>query len=221
MLQHPRSFSLRQGDSNDQRRTGDLVSGAYEDKIAPKLHNEGVLVIFSGLPGVGKTVVARALALQIGAVHLRIDSIEQAIRGSIIRSKPLDDLGYRVAYAVAEDNLRIGRTVIADSVNPLRLTRDAWLNVAKRAGVGAVEIEIRCSAPEEHRRRVEARTADIPGMTLPTWQDVVAREYHPWDREHLVVDSASNTVEENVDLIRAALSKFHQPRQPDRAISHP
>jgi hypothetical protein len=45
---------------------------------------------------------------------------------------------------------------------------------AKRAGVKAVEIEIRCSAPKEHQRRVEARVSDTPGLTMPTWADVVA-----------------------------------------------
>lgn len=165
-----------------------------------------MLVILSGLPGVGKTTVARELALQIGAVHLRIDSIEQAIRNSASGNRSLDNVGYLVAYAVAEDNLRIGRTVIADSVNPLQLTRNAWLSVAKCVGVKAVEIEIRCPVPEEHRRRVEARASDIPGLAMPTWADVVSREYHPWDREHLVIDSAVRTVDENICLIRAALS---------------
>jgi predicted kinase len=165
-----------------------------------------MLVIFSGLPGVGKTTISRELARQIDAVHLRIDSIEQAIRGSAIGNQPMTDVGYRVAYAVAEDNLRIGRIVIADSVNPLRLTRDAWVSVAKRAGVRTVEIEVTCSVPEEHRRRVEARAADIPGMKMPTWADVVAREYHAWDREHLVIDSANGATDENVLSIRAMLS---------------
>ena len=164
-----------------------------------------MLIIFGGLPGVGKTAIAAELARLIGAVHLRVDSIEQAMRASGVVIQPLNDAGYRVAYAVAEDNLRIGRTVIADSVNPLHLTRAAWAGVAKRARVRAVEIEVTCSDVGEHRRRVETRTTDIPGLRLPAWEEVVGREYHPWDRAHLVIDTASRTVEQNVDAIRAVL----------------
>ena len=39
-----------------------------------------MLIIFGGLPGSGKSTIARALALRLGAVYLRIDTIEQAIR---------------------------------------------------------------------------------------------------------------------------------------------
>jgi predicted kinase len=160
-----------------------------------------MLVIFSGLPASGKTAIARELARRLDAVYLRIDSIEQAIRNYRSLGEPLNDLGYRVAHAIAEDNLRLGRTVVADSVNPLRITRDAWRNVATRAGVRALEIEIRCSDAVEHRRRVETRVSEIPGLKLPAWEEVVSREYEPWDREHFVVETAGRTMEECVEEI--------------------
>jgi len=166
-----------------------------------------MLIIFGGLPGAGKTCIARELACQIGAVHLRIDSIEQAIRTSDVVSQPLNDAGYRVAYALASDNLRVGRTVIADSVNPLQLTRDAWIEVANAARVNFIEIEVKCSDTKEHRRRVETRITDIPGLRPLTWQEVVSRDYHPWDRAHIVIDTASRSVQQNVKTLRDAIAE--------------
>ena len=60
-------------------------------------------------------MIAKELARQLGAVYLRIDSIEQALRDSALNTEAVGDAGYRVGYAVAEDNLRLGRMVIADS----------------------------------------------------------------------------------------------------------
>ena len=165
-----------------------------------------MLVVFGGLPGVGKTTLARELARQLGAVHLRIDTIEHAIRESGVLKGSVDAAGYVTAYAVAEDNLRLGLSVIADSVNPLPITRTAWRHTANRAGVPLLEVEVICSDPVEHRRRVETRGTDFPGWTL-TWQEVVDRDYRPWDRERVVIDTAGAGVDGAVQALRAAVGK--------------
>lgn len=157
-----------------------------------------MLLVLSGLPGVGKTTIARELATAIGAVHVRLDSIEQVLRDA---GREVEGEGYAVAYAVAADNLRVGRSVIADCVNPWPLTRSAWQDVAGRAGVPIINVEIVCSDENEHRRRVESRAPDIAGHILPTWADVVARDYRPWEGERIVIDTASLDVYESVQTI--------------------
>jgi predicted kinase len=166
------------------------------------MENHTMFFVFGGLSGTGKSTIARSLAREAGAIWLRIDSIEQAIRDSRVL---IDDAGYRAAYAVAEDNLRLGLTVIGDSVNPWMLTRNAWRDAGLRAGAEVVEVEIICSDKEEHRRRVETRLSDVSGLILPDWEETINRDYHPWDREHVVVDTAGRSVSDCVALIRSFL----------------
>jgi predicted kinase len=89
------------------------------------------------------------------------------------------------------------RTVTADSVNPLALTRNGWIDVARRAHAPFVEIEIVCSDAVEHRRRVEQRVSDILGLAPPSWEQAAAREYEPWTRGRAMTETAGRTLEES------------------------
>jgi predicted kinase len=152
-----------------------------------------MLYIFGGLPATGKSTLSLRLAQQVQAVHLRIDTIEQAIRnggGQITGPE-----GYLVGYQVAADNLKLGHRVVADSVNPLHITRRAWRSVAESIPVPYVEIEVVCTDRAEHRQRAEMRIADIPGHAMPSWNEITQREYERWTDKHIIVDTAGKTIE--------------------------
>jgi len=159
------------------------------------------LYIFSGLPGSGKSTLCQLLAGHIRATYVRIDTIEQALRE--LCSIDVRGEGYRLAYRVAADNLRLGISVVADSCNPIESTRREWERVAVGTRARYVNIEVVCSDPREHRRRVETRLGTVPGLRLPTWQDVAEREYHGWTVDRVVVDTFGRSERECLDELLA------------------
>ena len=124
-----------------------------------------MLIALGGLPGVGKSTLAALLARRLGALHLRVDTIEQAMRSAGFTVSGPE--GYLAARDVAEDNLRLGHTVIVDSVNPLEVTRTYWRETAGNMAVELVEIEVVCTDEREHRRRVESRVDRRPRARAP------------------------------------------------------
>ena len=170
-----------------------------------------VLIALSGLPGTGKTTIARAVSARLGAVLLRIDSIETALARSTLRIRPAEDAGYEAAYAVAADNLRAGLSVVADCVNDIALTRTAWADVARNAAASLLNVEVICADPAEHRRRVETRRADLEGQVLPDWRAVMGRGFEPWTEPRLVLDTASLGVAEAVACIVAHIPAPQSP----------
>lgn len=180
------------------------MTGAMSSDMSASRARQTRLIILGGLPGTGKTSLARAIAKQRPAMHVRIDSIEQALREASAGIGELADAGYRVAYAVALDNLRCGLSVVADCVNPVHATRSAWRAVARSAGVPASEVQVLCSDASVHEQRATTRVSEIQGLALPTWAQVRAREYEPWTAD-VTIDTAHRTPAECVAELLAAL----------------
>ena len=165
-----------------------------------------VLIVIGGLPASGKSSVAVAYATRTRTPYLRVDHIEQALVDSSELSHPIGAAGYVISYRLAAEQLAIGLDVIAECVNPIDLTREAWRAVAIEAVAGLVELEMICSDAGEHRRRVEQRPSDVAGLTKPGWLQVIEREYEPWTRAHLVIDSAMVSVPDAAGKIGVAVA---------------
>jgi predicted kinase len=168
-----------------------------------------MLIVFSGLPGTGKTTIAKSLATRLGATCLRIDTIEQAIRNAGVLADDVGTSGYRVAYELAVNNLRPGHSVVVDCVNPVEESRQAWADIAARSGVPLLNIEVICSDRREHRRRVEQRKSDITGLTPPTWSSVANHEYEAWTQPILCLDTANVSVDQAVEIVVRQLTDHH------------
>jgi len=163
-----------------------------------------MLFVFGGLPSSGKSILSKYLAVKLNAMHVRIDSIEQLLRVHA-GLNPVGVAGYVSAYAIAKDNLQLGHTVIAESVNPVRITRDAWKAVADEAGVSICEIEVVCSDLAQHKARYISRVPDIDGLEYGPWDDVLNREYENWESKDLQIDTASKSIVESQEELLTKL----------------
>jgi hypothetical protein len=82
-----------------------------------------LLVVFSGLPGTGKTTLARRLSRERNACYLRVDAVETALARV---GTPVGASGYAVVHELAVSNLLLGHDVVVDAVNPVPVARAGW-----------------------------------------------------------------------------------------------
>ena len=80
--------------------------------------------------------------------------------------------------------------------------------MAHEVDVEIFEIELICTDTVEHRRRIESRIADIPDHALPDWKSVLERQYDPWDRDHIVLDTAKISADH---VLSAIIKNFPLP----------
>lgn len=164
----------------------------------------GGLVVVSGLPGVGKTSVAVALADRMRAVHLSIDVVEETLLGcGFPAGWRVGVAAYEATRAAAELNLRLGHVVVVDAVNDSEEARQTWRTAADATESDLVFVHLVVSDEREHERRLGGRNRGFSHIPEPTWDDVQRRraEYAPWVDEHIEIDTSSRTPTEIADTL--------------------
>ena len=160
-------------------------------------------IVFTGLPGTGKSSIAEAVARELGIPVFAKDWLEATLIRCELKSAengpPLGSAGYQLLTTLAERQLRLGQSVILDSVASTLSIRAEWRALAQTYQAEWRVIECICSDEAAQRDRMKVRQRGIPGWHELDWSEVerVKAYYAPWDEERLILD-AVNPLEENI-----------------------
>jgi predicted kinase len=154
-------------------------------KLAP------TLIVLSGLPGSGKTVLAEGLARALSIPIFTVDLIEGAMWRAGFDKAYTGLAAYEAAQALADENLRFRLSVVVDAVNPIEAPRAAWRNLAAKHRVSIKIIECVCADDAILRQRIESRVHSA-GAHEFTWKGLLQRraEYEAWTDPRLVLDTS-------------------------------
>ncbi|KAI1425434.1 P-loop containing nucleoside triphosphate hydrolase protein [Xylaria sp. FL1777] len=160
-----------------------------------------LIIQMSGPPGSGKSTLARLLARSIDGVVINHDLIKAFFLDSSFSFLDSARLTYRLDWALAEDMIQQGHSVVVDSVCNYEEVLTRGTALAERYGYSYWYVECRVEDPDLLDRRLQARVplrSQRPGVNEPP------------------PDSAGNsagTGEDGVALFR----KWMNPRRPDNA----
>lgn len=157
--------------------------------------NKRLLIITSGLPGSGKSTIAEGVAKKLSLPIFSVDPIESSIiKAGIEKSFETGLAAYLVAETLANEQLKLGNSVVVDAVNAEEEAKDVWRRLASKHGLDLTILDVFVSDQALHRKRLEARVRNLHGFEEITWERVQERQkaFTPWKEPTLRLDSSDD-----------------------------
>lgn len=172
------------------------------------------LIVLSGLPGSGKSTLAEAIAKELKLPLFSMDPIESSIvKAGITKSFETGLAAYLVASTLAEEQLKLGNSVVIDAVNAAEEAKDTWRELATKCNATLVLIECSTSDTELHKKRIESRVRNLHGFPEVTWERVESdrQAYTAWRESTLKIDTANDlatNIKEAIVYIRESSQRL-------------
>jgi predicted kinase len=171
------------------------------------------LVIFSGLPGVGKSTLATRLAC---ALHRPLLCVDDVI-GDVPQNAgvPFWDSRVAVLLDVVETQLKIGLDVIVDSVF-MNMDRNHAQELARTYDMRFLPIYVYVSDETIWRERVTARYNELQNPDVATWERIQHQRerFHAWEPGTALFVDSVEPVESNYEKVLAFVTSHPVDLQP-------
>lgn len=179
---------------------------------------EPTLILFAGMPGSGKTTLARMVAQHLNLPIFSKDRVQRVLRDHHLAAENTGD-GYYIILDMADEQLSLGVSVVLDATFPLDHFRMVASETATRHHARFSAFYCYCSDDNLWHERMDSRVQYVPGWKPVGWDDVLRMRqyYQPWDDNALTIDSLRGS-EENfalvLDAIHSAKHHIYVPHQP-------
>lgn len=154
------------------------------------------LVIFSGLPGVGKSTLADQLARKLCWPLLKIDDVI----GDVPENPGIEfwDSKVDILLDLVNTQLALGLDVIVDSVF-MNMDRQHAQKLAQKYQVRFLPIYVFISDDKIWQERVTKRFSELNDKDVATWENIQHQREHfaPWQPGTALFINSLNSVEEN------------------------
>jgi predicted kinase len=157
------------------------------------------LIVFSGVPGSGKSTMADATGAALGIPVFAVDWLLGSLTpfgGYHVEESWA--MGTELLTTLALRQLQLGQSAILDYPAEEPANRDRWRSLAARAGSDFRVIMCICPDEAEHKRRLGGRERGIPGWHEGgNWANVQQRlaAFPPWADEVLTIDTTGPQVQ--------------------------
>lgn len=161
-----------------------------------------MLILVCGLPGTGKTTVAKRIAMRTKSSLLSTDVIRKQLFKKPAYDQKEREMVYGELFSRAERSLKDGKNVLVDGTFYRKELRDKVRKIAEKTGSKFRIVEVVCG--ERHvRRRLDKRkrTCSISDADYCVYRKI-KEQFEPIEDEHLVIDTDSEW-EKEVDKIFA------------------
>jgi predicted kinase len=167
-------------------------------------------IVMRGYPGTGKSTIARAIATALHAPLIDRDILRQKAVDIFGNLPQVGRFSYELMFALAEEQLRLGLSVVVDMPLTYRRTYEQSQELAKTFHMPMLVVHCQCP-PEVQKRRLEGRKGKVSEFQITSWDEWMQwkSRFEDFDDGGCIIDT-SNPLDDSLAKVMRTIHELHQ-----------